>query len=533
MMDAKLEQREKERKIVMKQHQKVTVVLCLTWVLTLLYGEMFAFWLPFLYSCSWSQPDSSSSSTNSSLRINASGDFVKVAVLADPQLMDKTSHNLPPKSLALGLAQFYTDLFMRRAFLASVLPFKPDVILFLGDYFDGGPYLSDVEWQESLSRFNHIFGFKNQARYKDIPVYYLPGNHDIGYSSLHSHKPEVIRRYENIFGKRNFRFTVGKVEFISVDAQTLDDVQSLPRVLLMHIPLYRRDWTPCGPHRNSPVINQRILRTGPGQQILYQNYITEESSNHLLDLIKPVLVLSGHDHDQCTVIHKSKFGPIKEHTVGTISWQQGNLYPSFMLLSVSKAALLGTSSPEEAVSTHLCFLPKQTHIYIWYLSLFILTLFALLVWPTSGLGFWLRYSDLVEYSQKLMSCNIFKGGTKEKNEDELCEYEMIWDVEGSMHLIKKPISTAISHSSDRGTIERGNAVMRSTARKNVSQEIEVCKNMDMSVDDPTTKLPPKTSKSKTNFIITRLVRTFRMLTFIAAVNISLYMMLLFKDWIDI
>lgn len=34
---------------------------------------------------------------------------------------------------------------MRRAILASVLPFQPDVILFLGDYLDGGPILSDEE----------------------------------------------------------------------------------------------------------------------------------------------------------------------------------------------------------------------------------------------------------------------------------------------------------------------------------------------------------------------------------------------------
>lgn len=59
--------------------------------------------------------------------------------------MDKTSHGLAPKSVALEISQFYTDLFMRRAFLASVMPFKPDMILFLGDYFDGGPILSDEE----------------------------------------------------------------------------------------------------------------------------------------------------------------------------------------------------------------------------------------------------------------------------------------------------------------------------------------------------------------------------------------------------
>ena len=31
---------------------------------------------------------------------------------------------------------------------------------------------------------------------------------------------------------------------------------SNPKVLLTHIPLYRPDNTPCGPHRSSPVINQ-------------------------------------------------------------------------------------------------------------------------------------------------------------------------------------------------------------------------------------------------------------------------------------
>lgn len=59
--------------------------------------------------------------------------------------MDKTSLHLPPKSLALEVTQFFTDLYMRRAFFASIMPFKPDVILFLGDHFDGGPYLSDEE----------------------------------------------------------------------------------------------------------------------------------------------------------------------------------------------------------------------------------------------------------------------------------------------------------------------------------------------------------------------------------------------------
>lgn len=59
--------------------------------------------------------------------------------------MDRTSLHLAPKSFLFEAAQFYTDIFMRRVFLSSVLPLKPDVVLFLGDYFDGGLILSNEE----------------------------------------------------------------------------------------------------------------------------------------------------------------------------------------------------------------------------------------------------------------------------------------------------------------------------------------------------------------------------------------------------
>jgi len=48
-------------------------------------------------------------------------------------------------------------------------------------------------WQESLSRFRHIFGLNAQGKYTDMQVYYIPGNHDIGYESLHSLHPEVFQ----------------------------------------------------------------------------------------------------------------------------------------------------------------------------------------------------------------------------------------------------------------------------------------------------------------------------------------------------
>ncbi|XP_008228088.1 PREDICTED: uncharacterized protein C630.12 isoform X1 [Prunus mume] len=527
----------------MKQAE-LTGLLCVIWAVTLLYGEMVAFWRPSLGSCSWPHQSNNASSSM------ADRDYVKVAVLTDPQLMDRTSLPLPPKSLALELAQFFADLFMRRAFHQSVLPLQPDVIFFLGDYFDGGPYLSDEEWKESLSRLKHIFSLSAHERYSNIPVYYLPGNHDIGYGILHSRRAEAIKRYEKEFGSRNYRFAVGKVEFIAIDAQTIDgnpqgiltssthdfiknvsmDVQAYPRVLLTHIPLYRQDWTDCGPNRNSEIVNQRILRSADGQEVVYQNYITEESSKYLLDSIQPVLVLSGHDHDQCHVIHESKYGPVGEYTVGTVSWQQGNLYPSFMLVSTSNYVPSTASNAEEAILTQPCFLPMQTHIYIWYLSLFALTLLALLLWPSSGVSVGHNFSDLMGLGKQLISS--IRSRTKEKNEDLNCEYEMIWDAEGSMHLVKKALSTPSARTSEKNLVEsRGTAVMRPTARKNSSQEIEVTVNADTDTD-AMAKLLPRASRSWTKRVIKRLVRTFRMVIIIAAVNVPLYVMLLFKDWID-
>ncbi|KAJ8539349.1 hypothetical protein K7X08_013601 [Anisodus acutangulus] len=109
-----------------------------------------------------------------------------------------------------------------RAFLSSILPSKPDVILFLGDYFDGGPFLFDEEWQESWSLFKHIFDLEMLEQTTNIKLYYLAGNHDIGYAAFHSHMPEIIKRYEKAFGARNYQFTAGKVDFIAIDAQTVD-----------------------------------------------------------------------------------------------------------------------------------------------------------------------------------------------------------------------------------------------------------------------------------------------------------------------
>lgn len=77
--------------------------------------------------------------------------------------------------------------------------------------------------------------------------------------------------------------------------------------------------------------------------------------------------------------------------------------------------------------------------------------------------------------------------------------------------------------------------MRPAARKHTSQDEDVSVNMDMAAGngfDPIGRIPSRLGKSKTIFVIQRLLRAVRIISVVAAVNVPLYMMLLFKDWID-
>ncbi|GAV81911.1 LOW QUALITY PROTEIN: hypothetical protein CFOL_v3_25364, partial [Cephalotus follicularis] len=143
-----------------------------------------------------------------------------------------------------------------------------------------------------------------------------------------------------------------------------------------------------------------------------------------------------------------------QHTLGMISWRQGNLYPSFMLLSASNSNSLNIQS---AVFPQLCFLPMQTHIYLWYLMLFFsdpfYSHFANKWFLTSGTCILHLCGVLLGHIKHLIS-HFFRSGRKEKDEDENCESEIIWDAEGTMHLVKKIVNSPDTLSSNRGLIER-------------------------------------------------------------------------------
>ncbi|KAG2246257.1 hypothetical protein Bca4012_090759 [Brassica carinata] len=89
----------------------------------------------------------------------------------------------------------------------------------------------------------------------------------------------------------------------------------------------------------------------------------------------------------------------KMHALGTISWQQGDLYPSSTLLSVPNTVHQNSSG--NMLHTQLCFLPRQLFIYMWCLSLVVLSLLALFLWPNLGISFLNNAAECVSNVVKL------------------------------------------------------------------------------------------------------------------------------------
>ena len=160
-------------------------------------------------------------------------------------------------------------------------------------------------------------------------------------------------------------------------------------------------------HMNVTVAGRRReIPRHDGLGCLYQDYLRPETSRRVLDAVRPTLVLSGHDHDQCVGTHDvfekdSKEGrhvcgtpgvprSATEYTIGSFSFLMGNPRPTFAMVSfvserecgVPSAGLdLGHTCPagtggihgEAAANVSLCFLPSQWNTARVYLALGIVT----------------------------------------------------------------------------------------------------------------------------------------------------------------
>lgn len=117
-------------------------------------------------------------------------------------------------------------------------------------------------------------------------------------------------------------------------------------ILLQHYPLYRKSDAECTGEDSAPPEEKNI----PFKE--KYDVLSQEASQKLLWWFHPRLILSGHTHSACEVLHAGK---IPEISVPSFSWRNRN-NPSF---------IMGSITPTD-FSLQKCFLPFESRVFTIY-----------------------------------------------------------------------------------------------------------------------------------------------------------------------
>ncbi|XP_028820209.1 metallophosphoesterase 1 [Denticeps clupeoides] len=282
---------------------------------------------------------------------------------------------------------------MERAFQTALWALKPEVVFILGDVFDEGKWSSTEDWNYDVGRFRRMFRHPSSTE-----LVVVVGNHDIGFhDEMTWHK---LQRFEKVFNATSARILSRRgVNFLLVNSvalhgdrcpicqsvenelhrlshalncsaqgrrlegmkQRCQDTELFPAaapIILQHYPLYRPSDADCSGQDAAPPEDRH--------QLFHERYdvLSQEVSQRLLWWFKPRLILSGHTHSACHILHDSKYPEI---SVPSFSWRNRN-NPSF---------IMGTFNSTDFLLSK-CFLPEESSVIAVYCgSAFAILLIAL------------------------------------------------------------------------------------------------------------------------------------------------------------
>ncbi|TFK54091.1 hypothetical protein OE88DRAFT_1625495, partial [Heliocybe sulcata] len=354
-------------------------------------------------SCSW--PDRTLRSDGLS-----SDRPTHVLLIADPQIRNPSLPS-PSRWTWTGWRQSVLDFSTKKSWNALSRT-NADVVIFLGDMLASGRVVpAEDEYMRYMEKFWDVFPPERFRRRKSpVPIYFIPGNEDIGLGKSIYYTKNARREYVKHFGALNQKVYVRNHTFALLNAPGLvdedyqragrnigykywepvpggpvsfietvrEDTNRYPVILFSHIPLGRPDTASCGPLREKGTILRGV---GPS----YQNTIGKQITNYVLESLRPSMVFSADDRDYCEYTHilpPSDGNPagnkthVREVTVKSFSFAKTIRYPGYHLLSVQSAS---TSQSGPTLVDRPCSLPNPLLIYSSsYIPLMFLSLLILL-----------------------------------------------------------------------------------------------------------------------------------------------------------
>ncbi|XP_042317621.1 metallophosphoesterase 1 isoform X2 [Sceloporus undulatus] len=244
---------------------------------------------------------------------------------------------------------------MERAFQTALWLLQPEIVFILGDVFDEGKWSSSQAWSDDVRRFQKMFRHPAQTE-----LIVIVGNHDIGFHyEMNAFK---LERFSKVFNFTSEKLITRKgINFVMVNSVALEgdgcmicrtaeaklaELSHKLNCSLQHYPLYRRSDSKCTGEDSAPLDKKNDL--------FREKYdvLSQEASQQLLWWFHPRLILSGHTHSACEVLHN---GRILEISVPSFSWRNRN-NPSFIMGSISSTDF----------SLYKCFLPCENTVITIY-----------------------------------------------------------------------------------------------------------------------------------------------------------------------
>ncbi|KAM9458068.1 metallophosphoesterase 1-like isoform 2-T5 [Salvelinus alpinus] len=302
-----------------------------------------------ILQCGWPEIDHGAPSSERSADGQPETGVLRAMVLSDTHLLGAVGGHWFDK--------LRREWQMERAFQTALALLRPEVVFILGDVFDEGKWSSPKNWEDDVCRFQKMFRHP-----RDTELVVLVGNHDIGFH--YEMDWFKLQRFEKAFNTTSTRMVTKKgVNFLLVNSVALhgdgcpicqsvekqlytlsrdlncsllqnsessiireycQDAWTYPStapIILQHYPLYRVSDAGCTGRDAAPPKERHLL--------FREKYdvLSQEASHRLLQWFKPRLVLSGHTHSGCQVLHDNQYPEI---SVPSFNWRNRN-NPSFIL----------------------------------------------------------------------------------------------------------------------------------------------------------------------------------------------------------
>ena len=142
------------------------------------------------------------------------GMFSSISKLTEEEAISRSREGLTLRYVEQEFDGFApeTQLFSKAIRYAN--EYKPDFVVMCGDM---------VHEEDSEHQRNELFRITSQLN-KDIPIYWVAGNHDVGNTPTAS----TLNAYRELYGKDNYAFQMENYYFIAINSSVCSDPSLVP-----------------------------------------------------------------------------------------------------------------------------------------------------------------------------------------------------------------------------------------------------------------------------------------------------------------